>query len=290
MEKHTIKNYCINCKQQTNHSIEGNHQEIGNPDEYQYMIEHSVVKCRGCNTVSFRKVFHDYEGAYPEFDDKWVVPQEIETFPKAETGNLNTRNLPEIVEHIYQETCNAYRDGSFTLAGIGFRATIEAICNDQGVSGKELSTRINNLASKGLISKKDSIRLHSIRFLGNDAAHEIITPSKKSLEAALIIVEHLITTVYILDKEAEGKLEAIIEEYSKFENLLDKKLEEFSNGDEYPLAKFLGRDMRLISGSSNIIENKLKEKIGKSEYKKLKFGKKAKYLDSREELQYYIVA
>lgn len=253
------------------------------------MIEHLVVKCRGCNTVSFRQVFHDYEGAYPSYDE-WIVPMEVEIFPKAEKGNLNTKHLPQIVESIYQETCNAYRDGALTLAGIGFRATIEAICNDQGISGKELKTRINNLASRGLISKKDSVRLHSIRFLGNDAAHEILTPSQESLQAALIIVEHLITTVYILDREATGKLDAIIQEYSKFENLLDKKLESFSVGDEYPLAKFLGKDTRLISGSTNSIEKQLNARIGKGEYVKLKFGKKAKYLDSRDELQHYMVA
>ena len=246
MTKNTVWNYCIKCKQQTNHDIEGSHEREHDPYEYHRMIEHSVVKCKGCNTVSFRKVFHDYEGAYPEENDQWVVPTEIETFPKAQKGNLDTTQLPSIVESIYQETCNAYRDGALTLAGIGFRATIEAICNDQGITGKELSTRINNLASKGLISKKDSTRLHSIRFMGNDAAHDIKKPSEKSLQAALIIVEHLITTVYIIDRESAGKLDEIIEDYSKFEVLLDKKLEEFSTGDEYPLAKFLGKETRLI--------------------------------------------
>lgn len=289
--KKVVFNYCIKCKQKTNHDIEGSHQEEQHPDEYHCMTEHSVVKCRGCNTVSFRKVFYDYEGAYPDdYNDGWVVPEEIETFPKAEIGSINTKHLPEIVEIIYKETCNAYRDGALTLAGIGFRATIEAICNDQVITGKELSVRINNLASKGLISKKDSARLHSIRFLGNDAAHEIITPSKNSLQAALIICEHLITTVYIIDRESTGKLDAIIEEYSKFEALLDKKLEEFSTGDEYPLAKFLGKDTRLISGSTKYIENQLNARIGKQEYKKLKFGKKEKYLDSKDELQHYVVA
>lgn len=289
MATHSTLNYCIRCKQDTNHDIEGTHREEHDPDEYHCMIEHSVVKCRGCNTVSFVRIFHDYEGAYPEFNNEWVVPRDVETYPKAKAGNLNTTHMPEIVESIYQETCNAYRDGALTLAGIGFRATIEAICNDQGVTGKELSTRINNLASKGLISKKDSTRLHSIRFMGNDAAHEIIKPSEKSLQAALVIVEHLITTVYILDRESEGKLDAIIEDYSKFEGLLDRKLEKFASNDEYPLPQFLGKDMRLISGSAKSIESMLNARIGKGEYKKLKFGKKEKYLDSKEELQHYIV-
>lgn len=289
MTKNTVWNYCIKCKQKTNHDIEGSHEDENDPYDYHCMIEHSVVKCKGCNSVSFRKVFHDYEGAYPEDNDQWVVPREIETFPKAQKGSLDTTHLPDIVESIYQETCNAYRDGALTLAGIGFRATIEAICNDQGITGKELSTRINNLASKGLISKKDSTRLHSIRFMGNDAAHDIKKPSEKSLQAALIIVEHLITTVYIIDRESAGKLDAIIEDYSKFETLLDSKLKDFNAGDEYPLAKFLGKETRLISGSTKDIEKNLNTKIGKGEYKKLKFGKQDNYLVSKEKLQHYIV-
>ena len=247
------------------------------------------MKCCGCGRVTFRREYHDLDGAYPDEHNEWTVPSEIETYPKACAGNIEIKHLPSIVESIYTETCDAYRDGALTLAGIGFRATVEAICNDQGITGKELSTRINNLASKGLISKKDSTRLHSIRFMGNDAAHDIKKPSKKSLRAALIIVEHLITTVYIIDQESAGKLDAIIEEYSKFEVLLDKKLEEFSTGDEFPLPKFLGKDMRLISGSTKDIEKSLDTRIGKGEYKKLKFGKKDNYLSSKDILQHYIV-
>lgn len=290
MATETVRNYCIKCKQQTNHDIEGIHKIQPHPDEYHCLIEHSVVKCRGCDTVSFLRVFHDFEGAYPTEHDEWVVPKDIETYPKAQTGNLDTKHLPDIVESIYTETCNAYRDGALTLAGIGFRSTVEAICNDQGITGKELSTKINNLASKGLISKKDSTRLHSIRFMGNDAAHDIKKPSEKSLQAALVIVEHLITTVYIIDRESAGKLDAIIEDYSKFETLLNKKLGEFSAGDEYPLPKFLGKDTRLISGSTKTIEKTLDARIGKGEYTKLKFGKKDTYLGSKEVLQHYIVA
>jgi hypothetical protein len=218
-----------------------------------------------------------------------LVPEEVQNFPKPPKGNIDTKYLPDIVKNIYQETCNAYRDGALTLAGIGFRATIEAICNDQKIPGDQLNVKISNLANKGLLSKKDSSRLHSIRFMGNDAVHDTKKPLKKSLRAALIIVEHLITTVYIIDKESSGKLDLIIEDYSKFERLLNEKIAEFSEGDEYPLEKFLGKDIRLIFESKKKINDRLNEKIGKGEYKKLAFGKKGKYLNSKVDLQHYIV-
>ncbi|KEQ17067.1 DUF4145 domain-containing protein [Endozoicomonas numazuensis] len=288
--KQKIKNFCTSCQLDTWHDVEGYYSESSDPEHYHCQTDYSVVKCRGCETASFRRELHDYEAAYPTHDNEWEVPSVVDTYPLPPKGNLETYHLPDIVSKIYQESCSAYSDKSYTLAGIGFRAIIEAVCNDQDIKGKELSTKINNLSSKGLISKKDSNRLHSIRFLGNDAAHDIKTPSLVSLEAALVIIEHLLTTVYILDKTSKGKLEEVIEEYEKIEELLIKKIDEYDKDDELPLQKFLGKDIRLISGSIQKVEKALNEKIGKGEFKKLKHGKKDKFLNSKEELQHYIVA
>ncbi|EHU4934893.1 TPA: DUF4145 domain-containing protein [Vibrio parahaemolyticus] len=289
MKKEEVKNKCNSCRQETWHTVEGTHSYTHNPDEYHFILVHSVVKCCGCETVSFRTEFHDVEAAYPTDYDDWEVPIEIDNFPKQEKGTIDTNNIPDVVKNIYSETCNAYRDEAYTLAGIGFRATIEAICNDQEIRGKELSTRINQLSSKGLISKRDSMRLHSIRFLGNDAAHDIKTPSVESLEAALIITEHLITTVYTLDRDSKGKLEELIDVYEQFEELLVKKLESYSNGDEFPLQQYLGKDVRLISGSLKKIEKELNTRIGKKEFTLLSFGKTEKFQGSTEKLLHYKV-
>ncbi|MDN0088301.1 DUF4145 domain-containing protein [Yersinia nurmii] len=283
-----VKNFCNECGQRTNHDVVGISSSRGN-DDYDYLSEHMLVQCRGCDTVSFSHVFHEFEAAYPISESEWEVPKTVTNYPTRIMSNIDTRYLPDLVEEIYTETCKAFADDALTLAGIGFRATIEAICNDQSISGKELSTRINNLASKGLISKKDSNRLHSIRFMGNDAAHEIRKPSKLTLNSALIIVEHLLTTVYILDKGSRGGLEGIIEDYEEFEKLLTKKITEANAGDEFPLQYFLNKDMRRISGSLKIMENKLNERIAKGEFSLIKFGREDHYAGSVDKLRHYIV-
>ncbi|EGS6764477.1 DUF4145 domain-containing protein [Vibrio parahaemolyticus] len=291
MSKEKLKNQCISCNQTTWHQVEGRHQFQSNPDyDYHYMIEHLIVKCCGCESVSFALREHDIELAYLDDEDEWIVPITTEIFPKKNKGSLLNKSMPDIVQNIYRESCNAYRDGALTLASIGFRATIEAVCNEQNIAGKELSTRINNLASKGLISKKDSARLHSIRFLGNDAAHDIKTPDSSSLDAALIIVEHLLTTLYVLDSESKGKLEEIIEDFDLLIELLDKKLSEFKKGEELPLQKILGKDIRRISGNIKNVEKELNARIGKKQYQKLSFGKVGKYQGSKDDLQHYIIA
>lgn len=287
MNKDAVKNTCNSCMQETWHTVEGTHKYTNDPDDYHCLVVHSVVKCRGCDTVSFRREFHDIDGAYLNDQGDWEVSIDVTNYPRVKKGSIKTDDLPKVVKEIYTETCSAYRDEAFTLAGMGFRATIEAICNHQGIVGKELSNRINNLAVKGLISKKDSSRLHSIRFLGNDAAHDIKKPSIENLDAALVIVEHLIATVYTLDRDSRGKLDEIIEVYEMFEKLLTSKLEDYNNGDEFPLQKYLGKDIRLINGSTKSMENALNARIGRKEFILLEFGKKEKYLNSSESLQHY---
>lgn len=291
MAKEKVKSSCTKCKQYNWHEVEGKHSEETNPySDYHCRVEHMVVKCCGCEQVSFLQRTYDYEiSFFDEQTDEWITPTSDDIYPKEIKGTLSAKNFPLVVKKIYKESCQAYRDEAYTLAGIGFRATIEAVCNDQSIQGKELSTRINYLASNGLISKKDSARLHSIRFLGNDAAHDIKVPTKDALEAALVIIEHLLSTVYILDQESKGKLEELIEDFDLFINLLDSKIEKLTPGNELPLQVILGKDLRRISGSINKVAEALNSQIGKGSYKKLKFGKKAKYQGSKDELLHYII-
>ncbi|WP_095127951.1 DUF4145 domain-containing protein [Pseudomonas sp. Irchel s3h14] len=290
MSEKKVRSECTKCQRTTNQEVQGSHFFEGNPEDYHYTETHEIIKCCGCDFVSFRRVIKDIEAAYfIDEDVEWVVPTDTFIYPKASIAKLDGDKLPDIVGSIYSEVCTAFEAGSLTLAGIGLRATIEAICNDLKVTGRDLNSRINSLASKGFISKKDSVRLHSIRFMGNDAAHEIITPSKKSLQAALVIIEHLITTVYLLDKDSKKHLQLLIEEYMDFEKLLLSKLNDYKAGDEYPLAKYLGKDMRLIAGNLKKITSELNRKIGKKEFTALSFGKDDKFMGSDETLLHYVV-
>lgn len=284
-----LRNHCNTCRRVTYHTVEGQHDKDSTDEHDQYMVSHKIVKCRGCKTVSFRREYHDYNNAFQDEQGEWDYPLDVNIYPMATKGSLTKYHLPDLVDEIYTEACAAYGQNSLILAGVGLRATIEAICNDQNITGKELSTRINNLVSKGLISKKDSLRLHAIRFLGNDAAHEITKPSNKQLRAALTIVEHLLTTVYILDGESKGALISVIEDYPVFEETLIEHVRKLEQNDEYPLVKILGRDYRRLNGSTKPLENELDKRIGTGEFTLLKFGKKEKFENSPSELQHYIV-
>src|SRR5690606_15412486 len=97
-------------------------------------------------------------------------------FPPSINGHKRLKNfyeIPERIRIVYNETLECLKSKCYLLAGAGLRAIIEAICLDQKITGKELAVKINNLTKSKLITEKDSYRLHSIRFLGNDSVHEM---------------------------------------------------------------------------------------------------------------------
>ena len=282
---------CPSCQKETTHDIVGSHVE-GDENYSQVQIYH-IVKCRGCAQVTFRLVIRDYDNAFPTSDGHWDVPEDVDIYPKFIKNHRTPDGfyrVPELVQEIYRETLAGIKEGANILAGLGLRGTIEAVCNDQDISGKSLEGRISKLAVKGLISQKDAERLHAIRFLGNDAAHEILKPLDSQISVALKIVEHLIASVYVLEAEASGTLDTIVSTFEKFFEILKLHLKPFNIGDEYPLAKFLGKDVRRIQGSLSILEPELVSRINSGAITCLKVGKVEPYANSPSSLQHFIVS
>jgi hypothetical protein len=102
------------------------------------------------------------------------------------------------VGKIYKETHAALCSELPILAGIGIRAIIEAVCKDKKIKGRNLEEKIDALVAKGLTTPAGAKILHSLRFLGNDAAHEVKAHSTEELASALSVAEHLLQSVYIL--------------------------------------------------------------------------------------------
>lgn len=292
-KRRKVRSTCASCDRDTWHDILFSHQE-STDDDYRIDTSHQIVKCRGCDLTSFRKVVQDIESAYPidDEDNEWYVPEDIYCFPSILKGHKELQDvwaIPKMVLAIYSQSVQAMKVDSNILAGIGLRATIEAICNDRKIAGKTLDKRIDGLAKAGLISQTDAERLHAIRFLGNDAAHEIKNAESKNLLIALRIIDHLLVNIYILDDEANGKLETIIRTPVQFTSLLEAKLPTFTAGDEIPLAKIFGKEMRRFHGYFSTHEKYLIDQINNGTYAKLKLGKLGAYAGSKDPLQHYIV-
>jgi hypothetical protein len=289
----TTKSYCQRCNYETNHSILFKESyRSKEEEEYDYALEYMVVKCLGCENISFRKEFIDIESSYPDEFGDWNPYVTITTYPKKnkvakKLGNAHV--LPEKIKSIYDEAINSFNADCLILTGVAFRAVIEAICIEENITGNNLEKKINNLVRQKLITEKEAKRLHSIRFIGNDSVHEMKIPKEKSLIMVLNIIEHLLNNIYLIDYDSEGILETIIDKFPEFEQLLNQCVRKINNGDEIPLAKILNKNVRRFNGKLSEFETELIGKINNKEYANLLIGKIDVYGNDTTQRQHFII-
>lgn len=284
-------NDCGKCRLNTRHKVVKYHSVQGS-EEYNCLEEYCILECCGCLHISFSDTFNDYEYASQDpYTGRWEHPIRTKNYPPVAVEHKSIEKIswiPNVVEKAYSQTLACLENGFLLLSGIGLRCCIEAICNEQNIGGRNLSTRITNLHKRGLISSRDEKRLHGIRFLGNDAAHEILEPKKEAVFVALKIVEHLVNSVYILDSEMSGKIDIPIEGFDEFEALLKNGISKFSSGDENTLHEILGRDIRKILEGIKGMETELAKRIGDGRISYIRLGKVDHYNNSPQKMQFYI--
>ena len=229
------------------------------------------VQCHGCDSVSFRKEIHDFETHFQVGEDEWDYDKKIEVYPPTLQGHkplLDSHILPWALKRTYEETLDCIKLGHTVLAGIGLRATVEAICDDQAVEGRNLSTKISRLAAAGIVSKKDARNLQGIRFMGNDAAHDFQEAKPEAIYLALTIVEHIMETQYILSGRAEQYLELPVEDLEAFKVMLERKLRNVEAGAVFSLRSLIGKDLRRVTQFAEL-EDALVAEIQNGQYQHL---------------------
>lgn len=247
------KTHCNNCKGKRNHKelfekkIRG-----GEDDGFVWIEKFKVIECLGCNNISFLKVYgdismieYDHHNNPVHYDEETVYPYYLE---KGEEIKYQ-HHLPSTIKIIYQETISAFKANSYILTAGGLRAIIEAICNHLKIKNDNLEKRIDSLHKKGHLTLSESKRLHSIRFLGNDALHEMAKPKKEHLYLLLEIVNHLLANLFINDKIIKGKVATIIDKYEEFVNLIENLISDELVKKEMTLSNLLGKSKRLIEKS-----------------------------------------
>ena len=194
---------CTVCKRATNHDIV-HAEHVSNYDEDSGIhcgAEYQMVRCRGCETISFAERSWNSE----DTDHEGQAIERLVLYPSRTIRKPieNYYYLPGKVRKVYQETLTALSNTAPILAAIGIRAVVEAVCKDKGCTGHNLENNIDLLVQKGHLAADQADFLHLQRFMGNAAAHEIAPPEQTELRAALDIAENLLTNLYLLPMLAE---------------------------------------------------------------------------------------
>lgn len=196
---------CAGCDNATKHEVlfsVGLHHDS---EDIQARESYQIVRCRGCETVSFRLVSSNSEdfdygadGYIDYLERKEVYPPRIAGRSKLKDDGL----LPYEVEKIYQETHAALCMNLRILAAVGIRALVEAVCAEEEAQGETLEKKIDSLVGAGVLTTSGAEILHGLRFMGNAAAHEVKRHSLSDLGTAFDVAENLLQNVYILPEKA----------------------------------------------------------------------------------------
>lgn len=268
------KYYCRECRHKTNHKLLQKEDRTISTGDFYCAESFSIIQCLGCDSMSFLKIYSDeYMMVIDEYTGEPDYYDEEEIFPKYIAGGIEiitmTYYLPEKVRNIYQETVEALKNDLYILAAGGLRTIIEAICNELKIKEGKISERIDELLKKGHLAKAQVKRLHSVRFLGNDALHEVDTPEKEIVYGLFEIINHLLEELFIQDKKNQNGKYKIIDDYNDFKELLVYCIKNDMIGNKYELKNILKSYNRLIEKESlDDLTQKLNKEIkdGKIEF------------------------
>lgn len=212
----------------------------------------SIIQCLGCDTISFLKIYgnDDMIGIDDEGNEYYYYDENIYP-PYLEQGReLHSYYLPDKIKDIYKETVSALKNSLTILAAGGLRTIIEAVCNHLKIKKGNLSNRIEELAQEGYLTKKEVKRLHSIRFLGNDALHEVSIPKKENVYILFDITNHMLENLFIQDNKINNdEIAKVVDDYNNFKKLLVKCIKKEMVGQVYTIDKILGHSNRLVEKS-----------------------------------------
>lgn len=193
--------FCNNCGNETNHTLQSEHfrdYPNYNPDRSLGFVErvgHRFWICAGCERGTLEEYYifditdeqQDEEIGNTYYPGRFMLHVKKKGFIK----------LPKTLDNIYRETLRAFNEELHILCAIGIRALLEGICSDKLINGRNLEARIDNLTT--ILPQNIVSHLHSIRFIGNEAAHELSPPATEELKLAIEICEDLLNYLYELD-------------------------------------------------------------------------------------------
>jgi hypothetical protein len=193
----TLHVTCFKCKSPTQHEILRSQSEIGSTEHVEwYRLELQIIRCNRCQNIYFKQ--SAWNSGNIQFDKGCEDPAPINSASVERRATVDEWELPDRVRALYKETLSGFNARAMTLSATGLRSVVEAACLDQGCTGLTLETKIQTLVSKGVCLKRDADYLHKHHFLANEAIAGMDTPPKEEFEIALQVLEHLLTTLYVL--------------------------------------------------------------------------------------------
>lgn len=213
------KVHCNRCGVETKHELKHFHE---NEEVEEEMIhgqrqvlwweksQYSYWICRGCDTPCLEENYTcagmaEYgEQVY----DSTFYPERLSNHKKPKSF----AHIDEKLSDLYKEIIKAFNIGLGVPTAMAIRSLLEGICIDQDITDSEVwkfEKKIEKLQEVAGIHANIIEGLKSLKFIGDDAAHRLISPPKRVMILAIELLEALLTQVYEAKFELQKKAEEI---------------------------------------------------------------------------------
>lgn len=180
--------FCNSCHQNTLHDIifrdekKVVHDEDGVVFSY---ITNDVLKCRGCESVSFR-----YDEYFSEYGDSVLT---VSYPPRLSRKKPEwVKRLDKTYDELLSEVYIALQNGCNRLALMGVRSIIDYFISSNISGYQYFAQGLDDLVSGGFITKKQKEILAIVVDAGNATIHRQFNPSDEILELIMDTVESLL--------------------------------------------------------------------------------------------------
>jgi len=204
------KLFCNCCKNETHHELklshtceheEIDHDEDGRPSPcFLWTNKYRFWVCCGCDTATLE----DAWTASWQIDKEGNYIWESRYYPKRKHADHDTKYFQKLslkLSGIYKEIIECFNASLKISCAMGLRALLEGVCADKGITTGKLENKIDQLTTHLPPNIVES--LHSFRFMGNVAAHELQAPNREDLKLAIEVIEDLLNFLYELDYKAQ---------------------------------------------------------------------------------------
>lgn len=224
-----VLEHCVECDRGTRHMIMTSFDYHGSQysDYHGWSVDwyssHQVVQCQGCFASTFRQVNCFSEDQVQIAPDEWDDGERVTLYPKRNNQTVAISDfwgVPNNLRKVYRESIDCFNNDSLILCAAGLRAVIDGLCAELNVKNgpvertnnagdKEvrrltnLEGKISGLHEKGFLTKQHSDILHEHRFMGNEAVHELASPSNEELVLAISIIQHAFETIFEIPQKGE---------------------------------------------------------------------------------------
>jgi len=118
----------------------------------------------------------------------------------AERLDFDPSEIPDGVVKAFEEALTCHANHAPMAVAIMVRKTLEELCADQGATGDNLFSRLQDLESKIVVPQALLDAAQELRLLGNDAAHleaqAFNQVTEAEVEAGIALTKELLKAVY----------------------------------------------------------------------------------------------